>query len=144
MKSFYVQKLDTFSLANEKRREPRIVTEESFMVRFKRKGLFESSWGMGAGRDLSLNGVRFATHVKLKEKDRLECSFYFSPRFPGPTRIDLKATVVRTYLPKDAERFRVGCKLHHVNEESREMLRQFLWWLELCFETHADSQAKTA
>ena len=103
-------------------------TPDDFLVEFTRKGQLPQK-GCGNGRDLSLQGMRFATPVSLKKGEPLEVFIYFPRRFPDVAKIKLSAEVVRVYKPKGASRYRVGCRLVHLDISTRDMIRNFMEWL---------------
>jgi PilZ domain len=112
--------------AVDRRKEARYDAEDEFLLEFHEG----SSHYLGHGRDISVHGVRFATTCKLYAKKKVLLNFRLPQRFPGTRHFSVKATVARSYKPLGTERYRVGCRLNHENDETKEILRQFIHWLE--------------
>lgn len=110
----------------ERRAEPRYQAEDDFLIEFK--GI--QSHYVGASRDISMHGVRFATTCKLPPKKEIMLNFRFPSAFPGESHVTVPAKVIRVYLPRGASRYRVGCRLKHTNDQTRETFRQFIFWLQ--------------
>ncbi len=116
----------------EKRSEPRF-QNKYFMIEFKKKGLLHAILDpqTGEGRDISINGIRFATTSSLKKGDRLEARILFMPQFPGDKEIMVTATVVRVYRPEGTKRNRIGCSLGHLSTATKHVIQEFIAWQEL-------------
>lgn len=112
--------------AAERRREPRYPAEDEFMLEIKQT----QSHYMGASRDISLHGIRFATTYKPKLKQEILLNLRFPQSFPGPKNLLVRAKVARVYKPRGTERYRIGCSLQHENDAGKETMRQFIHWLE--------------
>ena len=110
----------------DRRRELRYEAEDEFILEFKER----NSRYVGSSRDISIHGVRFATTCKLRAGKTLILNFRFPAEFPGERQVSVKAKVVRAYKPQGTERYRVACRLHHEEEKTKEVIRQFIFWLE--------------
>lgn len=109
-----------------RRREERYEAEDEFVVRFTNstKASFH-----GQSRDISVHGVRFVTSYKLSSRKIVDLNFVFPNGFPGAKEIRIPAKIVRVYRPRGTERYRVACSLNHQSEITKEVLRQFIYWL---------------
>jgi hypothetical protein len=121
---------------SERRRELRTLADNDFLVEFRRKG--SDKMILGYGRDLSSSGVRFTSPVKLKKREELDIVIYFSKNFPGARKASMKARIARIYQPHPTEQNRIGCELLQMDAMSREILRQFLGWLEMAGSSELD------
>jgi hypothetical protein len=112
--------------AIDRRREPRFTAEDEFTLEFPDK----KSKFVGSSRDISMHGIRFVTPQKISPGSTIVLNFKMPEKFPGPKQFSVKAFVVRVYKPKGTGRYRVGCKLQHENNESKDGVRQIIHWLE--------------
>ena len=112
----------------ERRISQRIDPEDICLVEFSKPGQIQRK--LGELKDVSLNGIRFASNVRLDKNQPLQIYLYFPKNFPGTRWLSIKATVIRMSKPSGRERYRIGCHLHHENETTRERIRQFMFWLE--------------
>lgn len=112
----------------EDRREvARVRPEDVFLLEFRKAGL--RTRRLGEVKDFTSQGIRFATPLSLRKNERLRLWLYFPKTFPGPRKKMLRARVMRVLKPTRAERFRVGCLFEEGNDEAKETLRQFIYWL---------------
>lgn len=109
----------------DRRREERYNADDEFVVEFQSGTPY-----LGSGRDISIHGVRFATTCKLKRSSLVVLNFRLPQEFPGTRHFAVKAKVARVYKPLGTERYRVGCSLQHDGENTKEILRQFVHWLQ--------------
>ena len=110
----------------DRRRELRLPAEDEFVLEFQAN----HSHYIGSSRDVSIHGVRFVSTCKLKPSQKIILNFRFPHSFPGEQKFSVKATVARVYLPRGANRYRVGCSLQHESDVTEEAMRQFVFWLE--------------
>ena len=110
----------------DRRREKRYAAEDEFLLEFRENG----SHYLGHSRDISVHGVRFATTCKLRARKNVILNFRLPQKFPGTRHFSVKGKVARIYKPLGTERYRVGCSLTHEGETTKEILRQFIDWLE--------------
>jgi len=109
--------------STEKRKEKLSLMRDDFVVEFQNDRFMRPR--LGNGRDLSVQGVRFATVVPLKKGERLAMTVYLPKAFEGDRKLCLDAKVVRVYRPKGFVRHRVGCELTHRTATSASTLRHF-------------------
>ena len=116
--------------ASDLRKVRRVDARELFRVEFKKGKIFPRR-GRGDGWDLSVQGIRFATAQSLQKGDRLRLTVFFSPDFPGESKIEAEAWVV--YVKRLGRRgpCEVGCQLFYEEGAIEETLPQFLYWIEL-------------
>lgn len=112
----------------ERRREKRLRTTQDYIIEFVNERFKEKK--VAVGRDLSVEGVRFATPLKLKRGEFLDLTLHFSKAYQGSRSLRLKAGVVHLYRPSGSRRYRVGCHLVHENPKTKDHLREFLAWAE--------------
>lgn len=115
----------------ERRKSERVAAYNAVKIDFHTVGS-RRIMGLGTGDDISLTGMRFATHAPLKKGEALEAILYFTKNFPGSKKIGLEMTVVRVYKPFGARRYRVGT---HFTQSPRykpefEVMAQFILWLK--------------
>ena len=114
----------------ERRSEPRYRAADDFVIEFRNRRMPKTL--VGGGRDISINGVRFASKLKMRKGDHLEATMVFSNRYKGKRKVKVDAKIVHTYKPRGANRYRVGCRVMHA-EETRSAVRDFLNWIETRF-----------
>lgn len=112
--------------ASDRRKEPRYEAEDEFMLEFKA----QQSHYIGAARDISVHGIRFATSCKPSIGREILLNLKFPQGFPGTKSLVIRAKVVRVYKPRGTGRYRVGCSLKHESEAGKETIRQLIHWIE--------------
>ena len=142
---FFIKKQNWEPEGKDRRESPRVSAEDEFVVDFQTKD-FGRRPGFGAGKDLSLTGVRFATFAPLKKGQTMEITLTFSKHFTGKTKIGLEAEVIRVYRPKGTRHFRIGCRFLHLEDYCKEVeiIRQFIWWVNIAKEPSERKSRKAA
>lgn len=130
LKKFFGKKQEEGLGTIERRREPRYRAADDFVIEFRNRKMAKPL--VGGGRDISANGVRFASKLKMRKGDHLETTLVFSNKYKGKRKVKVDAKIVHAYKPRGASRYRVGCRVLHA-EESRSMVRDFLNWIETRF-----------
>lgn len=125
---YFSKKRQEEAQLSDKRREWRISAFESFSVEFKVGTIFKKV-GTGCGCDLSIHGMRFASYHRFHANEKIALIIRFSGKFPGAKAISVDARVVRVRRPQSVRRFRVACELLHLSDSTKEIIRQFMWWI---------------
>lgn len=110
----------------ERRRESRYRVTHDYAVeleneRFKKKKVVMP-------RNLSADGMRFATSETLKEGEKFILTFHFSRPFSGSRTFSVPAIATYVTKPEGVSRFRVGCRFEHPDESGRLILENFIAW----------------
>ncbi len=122
----FLKKFKKKTPTGERRMEPRYGADDEFLVEFEDR----RSRYIGNSRDLSVHGLRFVTTAKLRVREKLVLNFRFPYEFPGLRQFNVRAQVIRIYRPAGTARYRIGCRLLHDSEQTKEAIRQFIFWLE--------------
>lgn len=128
MFSFFKRKKKDEDFTIERRSEARLRAVDGLQLQFFRK--FQKMPKTGHGRNISPNGMRFATPFYVNKGEKIDVTLYFSKKYRGKDKVNLKAKVVNFARPRGASRYRAGCRFLQMEDDARQEIEKFLKWLE--------------